>query len=305
MTARLGLEETVHGQRVHWGRCMHSSGSQHPSTDALALACCPAFAKEPGTERASFCPSGLATFPPAGKLAQNAGVAPSPRRPHRCGPQVPVWTQPPKVPAQTRPPEVTADTQSSEGPGQMWPPKVLAQTWPPEVTASTYPPPGPGRNMATRVPCMAQKQTQSPAAFQSMAFPRIRQTLHPWVCLSSQEGVDTAAEFSLGVPSADPRGRTGGAHPAAPLRAHSPGHASPRCGVGPGGGRVCGRRRGPGQLPAVREQGEVSGEHGAPRIPHTQPLASGPEQGCGRQAPASAGWWPHLRTGRRQRHRAG
>ena len=85
---------------------------------------------------------------------------------------------------------------------------------------------------------MAQKQSQLPAAFQSMAFPRRRQTLHPWVCLSSQEGGDMAAEFSLGAPSADPRGRTGGAHPAAPLCAHSPGHASPRCGVDPGGGAL-------------------------------------------------------------------
>ena len=31
----------------------------------------PSLAKEPGTGRASFCPSGLAIFPPAGKLAQN------------------------------------------------------------------------------------------------------------------------------------------------------------------------------------------------------------------------------------------
>lgn len=167
----------------------------------------------------------------------------------------------------------------------MWPPKVPAQTWPPELTASIYPPPGPGRNMATRVPCMAQKQTQSSAAFQSMAFPRIRQTLHPWVCLSSQEGVDTAAEFSLGVPSADARGRTGGAHPAAPLCAHSPGHASPRCGVGPAGG---GSVAGAGGLDSCQRSGSrarCQGSMGLPVSRTPSPLPPGQNRGVGGRPP--------------------
>ena len=46
-----------------------------------------------------------------------------------------------------------------------------------------------------------------------------------------------------------------------------------------------GHLRGPGQLPAVREQGEVAGEGGAPRIPQPSPLPRGQHRAVGGRPP--------------------